>query len=550
MEYIPGQSYSGLLDHRERPIGANFGGRDTQHYAASHTAREVRGWDVPHGDADSDNNEELESLTSRARDLDRNNGLAKNIRVVKGDNIIGTGLQISPMPNWRVLGMDPDWAASWSKKVKAHWNDYARSRFIDADGEDNFHQLTRLAFNSEFLSGAGVVIPMWKKRPGSLYQTCFKIIEADRLCNKDDGTDTIKCAGGVERAQDGEIVAYWVRNTHPGSSDQTVQTKWERIPAYFPSGRKRFIHVYEKSRPGQSRGIVAASNVMAAFGLLGKYTLTELQSQAVNAKITQVLETPLSDEQAASLFGGKPDDYATHRDNWQGRLDAGSILKLPVGTSLKSHDPKRPAPAFVAFIEHHLREIGAGFGLPFELAMRNFSKTNYSSARAALLEAWRHFYVERQRIIYQLCNPMFDCWLEEAVDKGVIDAPNFRQFRTAYSYAEWYAPSHLPVDQLKTANAQKIRLESGTITRQRIAIEEGEDWEDLAEQRLKERVRDMEDELRFRKAKAELEDELGITADEPPPDGTPPDPGAPHSDEEMDENDDDENIPDEEQQAA
>lgn len=554
MDYLPGQSYTGLLDHRERPIAANFNGRDTQHFAASRTAREVREWDVPQGDANSDNNEELESLTSRSRDLDRNNGLAKNIRVVKGDNIIGTGLQISPMPNWRVLGMDPDWAAEWSKNVKAHWNDYARSRFVDADGEDNFHQLTRLVYNSEFLSGAGIAIPMWKKRAGSIYRTCFKIIEADRLCNENDVTDTARIAGGVERANDGEIIAYWIRNTHPGADDQSEATKWERIPAYWPSGRKRFIHVYEKTRPGQSRGVTAASNVLAAFGLLGKYTLTELQSQAINAKITQVLETPLSDEQAAELFGGKKEDFAQHRQNWSGRLDAGSILKLPVGTTLKSHDPKRPAPAFVAFIEHHLREIGAGFGLPFELAMRNFSKTNYSSARAALLEAWRHFYVERQRLIYQLCNPMFDCWLEEAVDNGTIIAPDFQRFRTAYGYAEWYAPSHLPIDQLKTANANKIRLETGTITKQRIAIEEGEDWEDLAEQRLKERVKDMETELRFKKAKAELEAEHGITADEPPPSNTEPDPSVPESDEEMDEQEQDqeeqEAIPDDEQQAA
>jgi len=533
--YIAGQSYSGLLDHRGQPmVTAGSSPRDTQHYGASHSAREMQGWDVDSGDANRDNNSELGTLTARARDLDRNNGLAKNIRVVKGDNIIGTGLQISPMPNWRVLGHDADWAADWSKNVKAHWNDFARSRFVDSDGEDNFHQQTRLVFNSEFLAGGGCVVPMWKKRPGTIYKTCFKIIEADRLCNPSEADDTAKIAGGVERARDGEIVAYHVRNVHPGADDQSTTLKWERIPAYFPTGRKRFVHVYEKTRPGQSRGVVAASNVMAAFGLLGKYTLTELQSQAINAKITQVLETPLSDEQAAELFGGKKDDYSKHRSNWKGQLDAGTILKLPVGTSLKSHDPKRPAPAFVAFIEHHLREIGAGFGLPFELAMRNFSKTNYSSARAALLEAWRHFHVERQRYIYQLCQPYFDCWLEEAVDLGIIEAPDFQLYRTAYTYAEWYAPSHLPIDQLKTANAQKTRLESGTITKQRIAIEEGEDWEDIEDQRLKERVKSHETEIRFQKAKTALEKEYGVEVVEVVPTSSPADPSAPQSAEEMD----------------
>lgn len=548
MDYIPGQNYTGLLDHRERPIAASFGGRDTQHYSASHTAREVCSWEVPHGDPDSDNNEELETLTTRARDLDRNNGLAKNIRITKRDNIIGTGLQISPMPNWRVLGKSPDWAAEWSKNTKAHFNDYARSRFVDADGEDDLHQLSMQVYNGEFLSGSGICIPLWKSRPGSIYQTCFKVIESDRLSNPEDVTDTSRLAGGVERAADGEIIAHHIRNGHPGSVDQSAAAEWERIPSYWPSGRSRFIHVYEKSRPGQSRGVAAAASVLAAFGLVGKYTLTELQSQAVNAKITQVLETPLSDEQAAALFGGKAEGYQSHRDNWQGRLDAGSILKLPVGTSLKSHDPKRPAPAFVAFIEHHLREICAAFGLPFELGTRNFSKTNYSSARAALLEAWRHFYVERKRLIFQLFNPIYDCWLEEAVDLGVIEAPDFQQFRTAYAYADWYAPSHLPIDQLKTANANKIRLETGTITRQRIAIEEGEDWEDVAEQLYKERVTDMTNELRFQKAKIELENGLGVTALEPTRTAKD-DPDAPQSDEEMDEKEPDKKPTDDEAES-
>lgn len=541
MGYI-GDVAKAILGRGDTDVSANFEGRDSQHYSASHTAREVAGWDVPHGDADSDNNEELETLTTRSRDLDRNNGLAKNIRITKRDNIIGTGLQLSPMPNWRVLGRSADWAAEWSKGTKAHFNDYARSRFVDADGEDDLHQLSLQVFNGEFLSGSGICIPMWKSRPGTIYKTCFKVIESDRMSNPNDVSDTSLIAGGVERAKDGEILAYHIRNNHPGSDDQSSSAEWERVPAHFATGRKRFIHVYDKSRPGQSRGVSAASSVLAAFGLVGKYTLTELQSQAVNAKITQVLETPLSDEQAASLFGGKAGDYKTHRDNWQGRLDAGSILKLPIGTTLRSHDPKRPAPAFVAFIEHHLREICAAFGLPFELGTRNFSKTNYSSARAALLEAWRHFYVERKRLIFQLFNPIYDCWLEEAVDLGIIDAPDFQQFRTAYTHADWYAPSHLPIDQLKTANANKIRLETGTITRQRIAIEEGEDWEDVAEQRHKERVTDMANELRFQKRKAELEQEIGITAPEPIS-PVKDDPNAPQSDEEMDEKDEKDTPP-------
>jgi len=112
--------------------------RDTQHLGASRTAREVSDWEPRTGSADSDSADEIETITARARDLDRNSGLAQNMRVTTTDNVIGTGLRLMPAPNYSVLGRDADWMAAWSKGTRAHWENFADSRFVDADGEDNF----------------------------------------------------------------------------------------------------------------------------------------------------------------------------------------------------------------------------------------------------------------------------------------------------------------------------------------------------------------------------------------------------------------------------
>ena len=530
-------------------IKSVLGSSDTAHLGASLTAREVQGWEPSTGDADGDNNYELETIRSRARDLDRNSGFARNLKKTKSDNVIGTGLQWQPRINWQVLGRDSDWAHDTGKVAKAIWNDFSNSRFFDADGVNNFSIQSRMMYDSRFTDGSAIAIPMWKERPGTPYRTCFKMIEADRLSNPDEADDTPKISAGVERNDFGEIVAYHVCNVHPGN-DRSTQTKtWERIPAYFSSGRTRFIHLYHQDRPGQSRGIAAVSSVMAAFGLRGKYQLTELQAAEVASRIAGVMETPLSDDAAQALFGGEKKDYERLRSKWNGKLTSGMILKLPPGTQYKTHIPNRPATAYTGFMDHISREIGIAVGLPDQLSLRDFTKVNYSSARAALLEAWRGFYVERGEFAFQYCVPCLDLLLEDAVDLGMIDLPDYTKHRTAYTSGKWLGKGHQPIDRLKHENANKVALEIGTTTHQDIFAEDGEDWEDQAEQQLREKANKLRNSYRMKKIEDDLKEEFGFEIEPDPP--TPPT-DTPESDEEIDKQDEqeEEQVPEQESDVA
>ena len=59
-------------------------------------------------------------------------------------------------------------------------------------------------------------------------------------------------------------------------------------------------------------------------------------------------------------------------------------------------------------LENVLRHIGTGLNIPLELLMKDFSKTNYSSARAALIEAWRFFNGRRSWIINYWANDLMN----------------------------------------------------------------------------------------------------------------------------------------------
>ena len=72
------------------------------------------------------------------------------------------------------------------------------------------------------------------------------------------------------------------------------------------------------------------------------------------------------------------------------------------------------------FVETVLRHIGTAVGLPYEPLLKDFSKTNYSSARAALLEAWRFFRGRRHWLATNWASPVYELWLEEAIQTRVL----------------------------------------------------------------------------------------------------------------------------------
>lgn len=458
-------------------ITASFGSYDTSHQGASKTMPQLKDWVTYQKSADNDLIPEVDELSSRARDLDRNDGLAAGARTTSNDNVVGTGLTLSPKPNYRKLGQSSEWAAEWGKDAKAEWIDYSESRFFDADGEMNFAQATQLQYDTAYVNGSAIAIPMWKERVGTPFRTCFKIIDSDRLCNPDNLPDSLYIRGGIERNKAGEVVAYYVRDRHPSDDGEMPagMPRWERIPARHPWGRSRFIHVYKKERPGQSRGKARATAVLAAFGMRGKYQLTELQAAIVNSKIAGILESDLSCEEASEIFDIDKEDLAKAQIDWGGRLTAGAILNAPIGTTFKSHIPGRPQSGYVDYMQGIAREIGTGLGLPYELFARDFSQTNYSSARAALIEAWRHFYVEREQLAYQWADEVYKLFLEEAVSLGYIKAPRFYDNIQAYSRAKWLGLGFQPVDELKHAKSLTERLLNGTTTYERVYAEQGLD---------------------------------------------------------------------------
>ena len=463
------------------------------HHGASTTDRETASWMPSFGSADADLLDDLPMLRARNRDLAINNGIASGAIQTITDNVVGTGFRLSAKPDYRALGRDKVWADEWSNHIEALWRTWADGTDCDAGRTLNFAGLTQLVFRSGLLNGEALALPLWLPGDGP-FATRVQVIEADRLSTPPHKNDGKGMRAGIEVNAYGAPQAYWIKKTHPGDHFAWASTAddWQRVPAFTQWGRHRVIHVHDKERTGQSRGKPLFAAVMKQFRMLDKYQSSELQAAVINAMIAAFIETPMDQDSIVEMFGGDADQYMQDRNAYiknRVRLKGGAVMPLFPGDKLSSFAPSRPADGFAPFVEAMSRHVAAALHMPYELLLKDFSKTNYSSARAALLEAWRFFNGRRQWLSAHWTQPVYELWLEEVIEAGLIEAPDFYEHRRAYARSRWIGPGRGWVDPVKEAKAAQTRMDIGVSTLENECAEQGLDWEEVLEQRARERER-------------------------------------------------------------
>lgn len=463
------------------------------HIGASSRDTALADWLPLPASADADLLPDLGTLMARSRDLARNNGLMAGGMQTLRDNIVGATLRLSTMPDYRLLGWSRERAREWGNDVEAQFRSWAETTECDAGRTLNLLGQTLLHLSGAMLNGDAVALPMWLPRPGQRWNTRLMLIESDRLATPPALRYSDKVRGGIEFDPYGAPVAYYILKRHPGDAWAGFglgghAAEYDRVPAFTAWGRRRVLHLHDKERSGQSRGKPVVAGVLREFKMVGDYASNELKASVANSLVAAFLESDLGQESAAALFGDQPGaawadsvkEAGVLRD--RRRLEGAAVIPLPVGARLSSFTPSRPNQAFEAFMLASLRNIAAGMNLPYELLLKDFSRTNYSSARASLLEAWRYFQGRRRWLRDYWLNEVYALWLEEAVNAGAVDAPGFYAQRYAYCRARFIFGGRGWVDPVKEAQATILRLNAGLTTLEKEAAEQGEDYEELLDQ--------------------------------------------------------------------
>lgn len=466
------------------------------HQAAAGDDMAMHGWNPISLSADADLLPDLDTLVARSRDLTRNNGLVAGGMQTLRDNIVGAVLKLSASPDYRLLGWTREQSLEWENITEAKFRSWAETTEIDAARSMNLLGLTLQALGGTLTNGDTLALPVWLPRKGTHWNTRLMMVEADRLSTPVGLEYREDIRAGIQFDKYGAPVAYHILKKHPGDRFafpgmfSLGAMEWDRIPAFTAWGRRRVIHLHDKERSGQSRGKPIISAVMKEFHMAGKYSSNELQASVASSLVAAFLESDLGQDGAAQLFGDDP------REAWQTsvkqaqsmrKLSGAAVIPLPAGAKLSPFTPGRPNQAFEAFMLAVLRHIAAGMNMPYELLLKDFSKTNYSSARAALLEAWRYFNGRRRWLTDCWLKPIYELWLEEAVNAGEIDAPGYYENQYAYNRCRFIFGGKGWVDPVKEAQAAVLRMNAGLSTMEAECAEQGLDYEEVLDQQAVEK---------------------------------------------------------------
>ena len=466
-------------------------------HGASRTLNSLVGWLIDPGDAEGNIDLYSSTLRQRARDLYAGGGLARSGPQSLSTAAIGWGILPKPKIDGDVLGLSDEQREEMERQILREFKLWAENTMCDAERQQNFYGLQQLAFLSMLMSGDVFALFGMKPNKRTPYQTTVRLLEADRICTPDstgDSTAVETASGGriidgVEINREGEVIRYHVASKSPLAWTNPKTTEWTAIDAFgADTGLPNILHVMEWERPEQRRGIPFVAAEIEQLKQFSRYMNSELAANVVSAMLTVFITSADDDGRAGMEDAVNEEEKVTH-DELHLELAPGAIYDLPPGKDIKPMNPLRSNTQFESFVNTSIMTIAASMGIPKEVLVKKY-ESNYTAARAALLDFWRTVRVYRTKFNSMFNQPIYEQWLSEAVALGRINAPGFFDdpiIRQAWSGCMWVGASMGHVDPLKEVNAAAARIQNNITTQEQEASEyNGNDWAANIRQRRKE----------------------------------------------------------------
>lgn len=417
-------------------------------YAGAAINRLTSDWSALNTSADSEIVTSLRILRARSRELVRDNEHASNaVRIVQ-NNVVGTGIGLQA----QVVNARGKLQDSTNTAIENAWATWSDRKSCHTAGLLGFADIERLVVGQ--LVEAGEVLVRKIKRPfgGSKIPFALEVIEADRLMDQYQSArapngNSIRM--GVEVDEWGRPVAYWLHPNHPGDYQfaSFQPSRFIRVPA------EEIIHLYIIDRVPQTRGVPWFHAVLKRIHDMGGTVEAEIVAARASANIVGFVKSP---EPAAG------DEV----QNAQRIIDSepGTFKQLLPGEDFVGFNPSRPNSQLEPFIRFLLRSVAAGIGVSYESLSRDYSQSNYSSSRLALLDDRDLWRVLQGFVIRNFRAEIHRDWLDAAVLSGELAFPDFYSNRSKYEAVRFKPRGWSWIDPAKEVIAYRLAVRSGFMT--------------------------------------------------------------------------------------
>lgn len=470
-----------IAPRKERAVGGGLEG-------AERTNRETYRWDAAIISPDRQINPVKEDADARSRDSVQNDGYAMGAVSTHRDSIVGAQYRLNAQPDYEAIGADEAWAEEFQRVVESRFNLLSDSEqnWLDASRMNTLTGMTRLVVGGFLMTGEGLGTVEWIRENDRPWATAIQLISPSRLSNPQGVSDSKTLRRGIRKDRYGRPISYSIQSAHP--TDWYLNPDaltWQEIPAAKPWGRKQVIHIIEQLQPDQSRGIADMVSVLKQMRMTKNFQEVVLQNAVVNASYAAAIESELpTDVVYQSLGAGQKGfgemlgqymsalgDYAGNAKNLA--IDGVKLPHLFPGTKLNMKPMGTPGGVGSDFEQSLLRHTAAALGLSYEQFSKDYTQTNYSSARASMNETWKYMQGRKKAVADRFANNVYALTFEEDLNAGLVPLPKGRKvsdfytdpvFREALLNCSWIGSSRGQIDELKETQAAVMRIKAGLST--------------------------------------------------------------------------------------
>lgn len=470
--------------------------------------REMFSWNPGIVSPDRQINSVKDTIDSRGRESVQNDGYATGAVNIHRDSIVGAQYRFNAQPDWKTLGATKEWAEDFQLQMESRFNLYADSLdcWFDAGGSMTLTGLIRLAIGGFVMTGEVLATAEWLRGGGRPFSTALQMVSPSRLANPDGLPDTSTLRRGVQHDIYGAPIGYWIRVVHPGEIFDPRRMEFRYVEARKPWGRRMVIHITDPLQADQTRGVADMVSVLKQMYMTKKFQDVTLQNAVVQASYAAAIESDLpSDVVFASMGAGQTGfsallgEYMTALTQYSDgakniNVDGVKMPHLFPGTKLSMKPLGSPGGVGDGFEESLLRHTAAGLGLSYEQFSRDYTKTNYSSARASMAETWKYMQSRKKQVADRLANSVYALWFEEEINNDRVPLPPGKSkdifydplMREALLKGSWIGASRGQIDEKKETEAAALRITNGFSTLEAECARLGEDWRTILEQRARE----------------------------------------------------------------
>lgn len=406
-------------------------------YDAAKIGRQTSGWATSGTSANAEISAGAAKSRERARDLVRNNPIARNAKHQFASKLVGTG--INPRAATGKAALD--------KRLGELW------RVFDAEGNadgDTPLSTKQIQWAGAMFESGDVLLRRRPRLPSDGLRLNLQVqtLEIDYLdtAHQNSGAGGYAIEG-IEFDGVGRRSGYWIHAQHPGESavlrGGTIQSK------LIPAGD--IAHLFEEDRPGQIRGMTRFAPVVRKLRSLDELAECKLEGRKVEACFSVFVRR--NDAENGPLLGPESTEADGKRIE---SLEPGMIEYLRTDEDITFADPK-PSAGYVEESRLWTHEVAAGLQMPYELLSGDLSQINYSSYRGSLL-SFRDMIeaVRWNTFIPRVLTVIWRWFVDACFIAGLIPEINYA--------VEWDPPAFDLLDRLEEAKADLAEMRSGTLT--------------------------------------------------------------------------------------